>query len=83
MRLKGTENGKCCYCAIFLSVFFSSSVLLPLHQVYRGLDIITNKVTAEERAQCPHHMISFVDPLVTSYTVVNFRNKALSLISFP
>ncbi|KAG7317105.1 hypothetical protein KOW79_019403 [Hemibagrus wyckioides] len=32
-------------------------------QVYEGLDIITNKVTAEEQEQCPHHMISFVDPL--------------------
>ncbi|KAK3511908.1 hypothetical protein QTP70_027669, partial [Hemibagrus guttatus] len=51
-------------------------------QVYEGLDIITNKVTAEEQEQCPHHMISFVDPLVSSYTVVDFRNKALSLISF-
>ncbi|XP_028978558.2 tRNA dimethylallyltransferase [Esox lucius] len=49
-------------------------------QVYRGLDIITNKVTAEECAQCRHHMISFVDPLVSSYTVVDFRNKALALI---
>ncbi|XP_052328847.1 tRNA dimethylallyltransferase [Oncorhynchus keta] len=49
-------------------------------QVYRGLDIITNKVTAEECAQCSHHMISFVDPLVSSYTVVDFRNKALALI---
>lgn len=39
-------------------------------------------MTAEERAQCPHHMMSFVDPLVTSYTVVDFRDKALSLISF-
>ncbi|KAI5091789.1 tRNA dimethylallyltransferase, mitochondrial [Silurus meridionalis] len=38
-------------------------------QVYKGLDIITNKVTTEEQAQCPHHMISFVDPLVNSYTV--------------
>lgn len=57
-------------------------VLLPPLQVYQGLDIITNKVTAEERAQCRHHMISFVDPLVTSYTVVDFRNKALALISF-
>lgn len=52
-------------------------------QVYQGLDIITNKVTSEERAQCRHHMISFVDPLVTGYTVVDFRNKALALISFP
>ncbi|XP_066573424.1 tRNA dimethylallyltransferase [Amia ocellicauda] len=49
-------------------------------QVYRGLDIITNKVTAQEQAQCRHHMISFVDPLVSSYTVVDFRNKALALI---
>ncbi|XP_059205947.1 tRNA dimethylallyltransferase [Centropristis striata] len=49
-------------------------------QVYQGLDIITNKVTAEERAQCRHHMISFVDPLVSSYTVVDFRNKALALV---
>lgn len=50
--------------------------------MYKGLDIITNKVTAEERAQCRHHMMSFVDPLVTSYTVVDFRNRALALISF-
>ncbi|XP_028819697.1 tRNA dimethylallyltransferase isoform X2 [Denticeps clupeoides] len=49
-------------------------------QVYKGLDIITNKVTAEEQAQCCHHMISFLDPLVSSYTVVDFRNRALSLI---
>ncbi|XP_013876564.1 tRNA dimethylallyltransferase [Austrofundulus limnaeus] len=49
-------------------------------QVYQGLDIITNKVTAEECAQCRHHMISFVDPLVNNYTVVDFRNKALALI---
>lgn len=27
-------------------------------------------------------MMSFVDPLVTSYTVVDFRNKAVALISF-
>ncbi|KAM8840600.1 tRNA dimethylallyltransferase isoform 2-T2 [Spinachia spinachia] len=48
--------------------------------VYQGLDIITNKVTAEERARCRHHMIGFVDPLVSSYTVVDFRNKALALV---
>ncbi|XP_058855696.1 tRNA dimethylallyltransferase-like isoform X6 [Acipenser ruthenus] len=44
-------------------------------QVYKGLDIITNKVTSEEQALCKHHMISFVDPLVTTYTIVDFRNK--------
>uniref|UniRef100_A0A674D748 Uncharacterized protein n=1 Tax=Salmo trutta TaxID=8032 RepID=A0A674D748_SALTR len=50
--------------------------------MYRGLDIITNKVMAEERALCSHDMISFMDPLVSSNTVVDFRNKALALISF-
>ncbi|XP_071992596.1 tRNA dimethylallyltransferase [Engystomops pustulosus] len=49
-------------------------------QVYKGLDIITNKVTAEEQELCKHHMISCVDPLVTNFTVVDFRNKALALI---
>ncbi|KAM4872316.1 tRNA dimethylallyltransferase isoform 2-T2 [Thomomys bottae] len=49
-------------------------------QVYEGLDIITNKVSAQEQSICQHHMISFVDPLVTSYTVVDFRNKATALI---
>ncbi|XP_064445456.1 tRNA dimethylallyltransferase isoform X2 [Mirounga angustirostris] len=49
-------------------------------QVYEGLDIITNKVSAQEQRICQHHMISFVDPLVTNYTVVDFRNKATALI---
>uniref|UniRef100_A0A8C8ZJK2 tRNA isopentenyltransferase 1 n=1 Tax=Prolemur simus TaxID=1328070 RepID=A0A8C8ZJK2_PROSS len=40
------------------------------------LNIITNKVSAQEQRICRHHMISFVDPLVTNYTVVDFRNKA-------
>uniref|UniRef100_A0A8C7M4W3 Uncharacterized protein n=1 Tax=Oncorhynchus mykiss TaxID=8022 RepID=A0A8C7M4W3_ONCMY len=47
--------------------------------MYRGLDIITNKLMAEERALCSHDMISFMDPLVSSYTVVDFRNKALKV----
>ncbi|XP_036088224.1 tRNA dimethylallyltransferase isoform X1 [Rousettus aegyptiacus] len=50
-------------------------------QVYEGLDIITNKVSAQERRMCQHHMISIVDPLVTNYTVVDFRNKATAVIS--
>uniref|UniRef100_A0A2K5Z341 tRNA dimethylallyltransferase n=1 Tax=Mandrillus leucophaeus TaxID=9568 RepID=A0A2K5Z341_MANLE len=50
-------------------------------QVYEGLDIITNKVSAQEQRICRHHMISFVDPLVTNYTVVDFRNRATALIS--
>lgn len=43
-------------------------------QMYRGLDIITNKVTKEELALVKHHVIDFVDPL-TTWTVVEYRNK--------
>lgn len=53
-----------------------------LPQVYKGLDIITNKVSPQEQRLCRHHMISFVDPLVSNYTVVDFRDKAVPLISF-
>lgn len=43
-------------------------------QMYKGLDIVTNKVTAEERSLVNHHMIDFQDPLLRS-TVVDFRNQ--------
>ena len=42
-------------------------------QMYKGLDIITNKVTAEERNIVKHHMIDFLNPL-SKWTVVDFRN---------
>ncbi|XP_077006271.1 tRNA dimethylallyltransferase isoform X2 [Tamandua tetradactyla] len=60
----------------FRLIYFSGHCCL----VYEGLDIITNKVSAQEQRLCQHHMISFVDPLVTDYTVVDFRNKATALI---
>lgn len=45
-------------------------------QMYKGLDIITNKVTAEEQKLAKHHMIDFLDPLLRS-TVVDFRNQVI------
>ena len=49
-------------------------------QVYKGLDIITNKVTPEEMAQAKHHMIDFVDPASSNYKVVDFCNQALPIV---
>nr|XP_060640040.1 tRNA dimethylallyltransferase [Anolis sagrei ordinatus] len=49
-------------------------------QVYKGLDIITNKASPQEQQLCRHHMLSFVDPLVINYTIVDFRNKAAAII---
>ncbi|KAJ3109402.1 hypothetical protein HDU97_006647 [Phlyctochytrium planicorne] len=41
-------------------------------QVYRGLDIVTNKVTPEEQSMAPHHLLSFVDP-PNEYSVSQFE----------
>ena len=48
-------------------------------QMYRGLDIVTNKVTEEEQKTVKHHMINILDPL-SSNNVVDFRNKALPIV---
>uniref|UniRef100_A0A8D0XVY5 tRNA dimethylallyltransferase n=1 Tax=Sus scrofa TaxID=9823 RepID=A0A8D0XVY5_PIG len=71
---KGLEFKRVGPLAVLLKIWGS------FFKVYEGLDIITNKVSAQEQRMCQHHMISFVDPLVTNYTVVDFRNKATALI---
>jgi len=48
-------------------------------QVYRGLDIGTAKVTAEEQALVPHHLLDIVDPHEV-YTVSRFQQDAFNVI---
>eukprot|EP00088_Acartia_fossae_P014993 TRINITY_DN1810_c1_g2_i1.p1 TRINITY_DN1810_c1_g2~~TRINITY_DN1810_c1_g2_i1.p1 ORF type:complete len:546 (-),score=116.53 TRINITY_DN1810_c1_g2_i1:602-2239(-) len=48
-------------------------------QMYKGLDIITNKVTEEEQKIVKHHMIDVLDS-TDEKTVVEFRNTALPII---
>ena len=48
-------------------------------QVYKGLDIITNKVTSNEQAVIPHYMINIVEPS-EQFSVVQFKAKALPII---
>ncbi|KAI9203361.1 IPP transferase-domain-containing protein [Polychytrium aggregatum] len=48
-------------------------------QVYKGLDVITNKATQSERSQVPHHIIDFLDPL-EEYSVGDFERDALEAI---
>jgi tRNA dimethylallyltransferase len=42
-------------------------------QVYKGLDILTNKITSNETNGIPHHLMSFLD-LDQDYTVERFRD---------
>lgn len=47
--------------------------------IYKDMDIGTAKPTAEELAQYPHRLISFLDPL-ESYSAADFRTDALKEI---
>ncbi|XWS09044.1 hypothetical protein CRYUN_Cryun40dG0051900 [Craigia yunnanensis] len=44
-------------------------------QVYKGLDIVTNKVTEEECRGVPHHLLGIVDPN-SNFTSTDFRHHA-------
>lgn len=48
-------------------------------QVYRGLDLGTGKVTAEEMEGVPHHMLDVVDP-GQPYSVAQFQQGAYEAI---
>jgi tRNA dimethylallyltransferase len=49
-------------------------------QVYRGLDIGTAKVSAEERARVPHHGLDLVEP-DAAFTVADFVDHARAVLA--
>ncbi|CAG9537572.1 unnamed protein product [Cercopithifilaria johnstoni] len=49
-------------------------------QIYKGLDIATNKVSKEDMDDVTHHMMSFVEPSTSTYNVHQFTNRVLSLL---
>ncbi|KAM7521570.1 hypothetical protein LguiA_011472 [Lonicera macranthoides] len=48
-------------------------------QVYKGLDIVTNKITDKERCGVPHHLLGIIDPN-TDFPVTKFCNMASSAV---
>lgn len=48
--------------------------------MYKGLDIVTAKATREEQAAAPHHLLDIAVP-GQMFTVVSFRDAALSIVS--
>ncbi|KAL6616790.1 hypothetical protein ACP70R_039060 [Stipagrostis hirtigluma subsp. patula] len=48
-------------------------------QVYRGLDVLTNKVPLHEQNGVPHHLLSVIDPSV-EFTCRDFRNQSVPII---
>jgi tRNA dimethylallyltransferase len=74
-----TASGKSAL-GIHLAQQYSGEIVsADSRQVYRGLDIGTAKVTPEERALVPHHLLDVVEPSET-YTVSQFQREGIVAI---
>jgi len=75
-----TASGKSAL-GIALALHFNGEIVsADSRQVYRGLDIGTAKVTAEEQALVPHHLIDVADVRET-FTVSQFQQQAIATIN--
>ncbi|KAI9077432.1 hypothetical protein K1719_040635 [Acacia pycnantha] len=60
---------------------FSEIINSDKMQVYRGLDITTNKIPIHERNAVPHHLLGDVHPENGEFKPLDFRSRAGSVIS--
>lgn len=75
-----TATGKTAL-AIEIAERFSGEIIsADSRQVYRGLDIGSAKVTLEERARAPHHLIDVVD-ISETFSVADFKTRATAAIA--
>ena len=49
-------------------------------QLYRGLPIITNKITPEETKGVPHHLLGCIGLEEETWTVGKFVSEALAIV---
>ncbi|KAG7602774.1 Adenylate isopentenyltransferase 5 [Arabidopsis thaliana] len=49
-------------------------------QVYKGLDIVTNKVTPEESLGVPHHLLGTVHDTCEDFTAEDFQREAIRAV---
>jgi tRNA dimethylallyltransferase len=50
-------------------------------QLYRGLPIITNKITQDEMKGVPHHLLGCIGLELETWTVAKFVGEALDIVS--
>src|SRR5947209_7375712 len=74
-----TASGKSALGIALAQRFSGEIVSADSRQVYWGLDIGTAKVTLEEQALVPHHLLDVVD-VSQVYTVAQFQRQALAAI---
>lgn len=76
-----TASGKTAL-SINLATRFNGEVIsADSRQVYRGMDLGTGKVTTEEMASIPHHLLDIADPKTDTYTGADFVRDARAAIT--
>lgn len=75
-----TASGKTEVSIELAEEFHGEIVSADSRQVYRGMDVGTNKATAADRARVPHHLLDMVPPTET-YTLAEFQGAARAAIA--
>src|SRR5438046_4169582 len=75
-----TASGKSALGIALAQRFHGEIVSADSRQVYRGLDIGTAKVTAEEQALIPHHLLD-VAGVREVFTVSQFQQQAIAAVN--
>lgn len=75
-----TASGKSALALRLCEAVSGEIVTADSRQVYRFMNIGTDKPTQEERARVPHHMIDLVDP-DEPYTLATYQEQAYGVIA--
>jgi tRNA dimethylallyltransferase len=74
-----TASGKSEVSIELAAEFHGEIVSADSRQVYRGMDVGTNKPTGDEQAQVPHHLLDMAEPSET-FTLAQFQQAAFTAI---
>ncbi|CEF63874.1 tRNA dimethylallyltransferase, mitochondrial [Strongyloides ratti] len=68
--------------AIEIAKKFNGEVInADSQQIYKGLDIVTNKVTIDEQKGIKHHLMSFLEPDFREYNVHQFKDDCIEVMN--
>ena len=76
-----TGSGKTALSIELAKTFRGEVISADSRQVYRGMDLGTGKVTREEMAGVPHHLLDIADPKTDLYTGSDFARDAGAAIT--
>jgi tRNA dimethylallyltransferase len=74
-----TTTGKSAYAVTLAKNIKGEIISADSRQVYRGLNLLSGKITKKEMRGIPHHMLDIVSPK-KSYTVADFKKTGEKII---